>query len=550
MASDRILTLNIGAGQITLGEFRVSVGKKPELIQYGTAPLGLEPDSDMDPSGFINAALTDIMKETGIKPGPLMMTISGQAVFPRFVKLPAVSKDKLGAMVQYEAEQNVPFPIDELTWDYQLIGSDESGEQNAMIVAAKTDSIVALTSAVAISNLEPEVVGVAPLAVYNCVRASYPDLTGSVMVLDIGSRSTNLVFIEEGKVFYRSIPVAGNAITQEIAKTFGIDFRTAEQMKKESGFVALGGVTGVDDEDADRMSKCIRSVVTRLHAEINRSINFYRSQQGGSPPTKLFLTGGSSILQQIDVFFREKLKVEVEYLNPFTNVTFGPRVNTAKASEEFYELAEIVGMAFRRSGLAPVEIDLMPPNLVQKKTFRKRVPFFIIAAIALVGAAFFAMLFGNVKENIAKENSEMISGKLNSFKAIQKQIADEELSRDAVIGDLDQYRALIEKRSFVLQWIDAIRSSVLKGMWIVSIEPSKDGTSLIITSRGFQDQLSAIEKANGKQAAEIFGNNLSGKEQFDKFDEQRGVTQHKNLNNGNIREFTISIKLKDNYQFK
>lgn len=548
MASDRILALNIGAGQITLAEFKLASGKVPELLQYGAAPLGLEPDSDMDPSGFIIAALQDIMRDKGIRPGPLMMTVSGQAVFPRFVKLPVVAKDKVRAMIQTEAEQNVPFPIDELTWDYQLIDSDnDMGEQNAMIVAAKTESIVALTNSIAAAGLEPEIVDVAPLAIYNCVCHCNPGQSGCSMVLDIGSRSTNLVFIENGKVFYRSIPVAGNAITQEIAKTFQVDFREAEKMKLESGFVALGGVTAAEDDTADRMSKCIRSVVTRLHAEVNRSINFYRSQQGGSVPTKVYLTGGSSILQYMDTFFREKLKVDVEFLNPFTGITLGPRVDAQKAASEFHQLAEAVGMAIRKNGGAQVEINLMPPNLVEKKTFRRRIPFFAVAGVALVIASFFALLAGGVKSEYAEKSKKDVERRLSRFDSTSKQIASEEESRAAVIADLEQYRKLIDDRTLMLQRLDAVRASMLPGMWIVSMTSNPGDTSIEIVCRGFSDALQKSEKG-GKTAPELFGAKLLSQAPFA---EPLKILQQKDADGlaNKVREFKLSVAIKETHQF-
>lgn len=548
MASDRILALNIGAGQITLAEFKLASGKVPELLQYGAAPLGLEPDSDMDPSGFIIAALQDIMRDKGIRPGPLMMAVSGQAVFPRFVKLPVVSKDKIRAMIQAEAEQNVPFPIDELTWDYQLIGTgNDLGEQNAMIVAAKTDSIVALTNSIAAAGLEPETVDVAPLAIYNCVCCCNPGLSGCSMVLDIGSRSTNLVFIEDGKVFYRSIPVAGNAITQEIAKTFQVDFREAEKMKLEAGFVALGGVTAAEDDATDRMSKCIRSVVTRLHAEVNRSINFYRSQQGGSVPAKVYLTGGSSILQYMDTFFREKLKVDVEFLDPFSAITLGPRVDADMAASEFHQLAEAVGMAVRKNGAAKVEINLMPPNLVDKKTFRRRIPFFAIAGIALVGAAFFALLAGGVKSEYAAKGKSDVDSRLSKFSSTSKQIAAEGENRAAVIAELEQYRKLIEDRTLMVQRLDAIRASMLPGMWVVSMTSNPGEATVEIVCRGFTDALQKSEKG-GKTAPELFGANLLRQAPFA---EPLRILQQKDVEGlaNKVREFKLTVGLKATHQF-
>src|ERR1041384_4820554 len=136
-------------------------------------------------------------------------------------------------------------------------------------------------------------VAVAPMALYNAVRYNVPDTDGCLMIVDIGARTTNLLFLEQSRVFSRSIPIAGNAITQSVAAEFNVSFLEAEQMKKMQGFVALGGAyEEPESETQARVSKIIRNVMTRLHAEIARSVNFYKSQQAGSAPTRLLLEIG------------------------------------------------------------------------------------------------------------------------------------------------------------------------------------------------------------------------------------------------------------------
>ncbi|MBR0055772.1 MAG: pilus assembly protein PilM, partial [Kiritimatiellae bacterium] len=439
------------------------------------------------------------------------------------------------------------FPIEELTWDSQVIGTDDAGECSAMIVAAKTDGIVALTNSIDAIKMEPEVVDVAPLAIYNCAAGGGAAADGCTLVLDVGARSTNLVFVEEGKVFYRSIPVAGNAITQEICKTFGADFKTGEQMKREIGFVALGGVTATDDEDADKVSKCIRSVVTRLHAEVNRSINFYRSQQGGSAPARVLLTGGSAALGHLDTFFREKLRLDVDFLNPFDGIALGPHVNVEKAQADFLQLAELAGLALRRAGLGRVEINLMPPNLVQKKTFRKQAPVLAASGVALVFASAFLMLAGMEKSKVAEEQRDAAKASLARLEAVGRKVSAKEAERDAIARDLDEYSALVSRRVDVLRAVDAIRASVLPGSWLVSFEtcevtPEKSGAlegdedsprrrrrdddadaapatvpGYKIVLKGFKDTLDGIAQAarsSQKTAPEIFCEHLAGKNAF------------------------------------
>lgn len=555
MAANRILALNIGASQVTLAEFKVSSGNSPALLQYGSAPLGIEPDSDADPSAFIIDALRTIMKEKGIRPAPLMMSVSGQTVFPRFVKLPPVAKDKVVQMVRYEAEQNVPFPIDEVVWDYQLIGDASDGEQNAMIVAVKTESVMALTNCAQAVGLEPEIVDVAPLAIANCVQISYPELEGCAMVLDIGARSTNLLFLEDGKVFYRSIPVAGNTITQEIAKAFQVDFREAEKMKREIGFVALGGVYASEDEKADKLSKVIRNVVTRLHAEVNRSINFYRSQQGGSVPQRVLLTGGSSTIAHMDTFFREKLKTEVEYLNPFNSVEAGPKVDTEQLGSDFCSLCEVVGLAMRKSASCLVEINLMPPNLVQKKTFRKRIPFFAIGAASVIGAAVLFGMNAGTQLEVMEKQCEIARKEKSKYDKPRGEVKKEVARLDAVQKDIDVYEGLVRQRTIVLQRIDALRNSMLDGMWLVSVEPIReDGvvTKLAITGRGFSDKLKkaedAVKSGGTKTAVELFRDRLAAQMAFT---DDIKIKQEKDVDGlrAKVREFKIEVGISPEFQF-
>ena len=127
-------------------------------------------------------------------------------------------------------------------------------------------------------------VDVAPMALYNAFRFNYSELTGSSLLIYIGARTTNLIFIEPGKVFSRSIPIGGSSITAAIAKEFNEPFGAAELRKKHDGFVSLGGAYEAEASDPDvaRVAKLVRSAMTRLHAELARSISFYRTQQQGS----------------------------------------------------------------------------------------------------------------------------------------------------------------------------------------------------------------------------------------------------------------------------
>ena len=529
----RFLTLNIGASKATLAEYTLSGKRSLTLTAYGSADM---PQLDADAAASMDATLVpaihSIMREKGIKSAPLMLTLSGQMVFPRFAKFPASAPDRLEELVHYEIEQNVPFPIDEIVSDHQFLGQTPEGEEAAMIVAAKLEQVTAVTDAVRAAGLKPTLVDVGPMAIYNALLASYPGLSGCNVVLDIGSKTTNLILIEGAKIYNRSIPVAGNTITKDIAQAFGCSIEEAEQLKLERGYVSLGGVVEDEDEITDRISKVIRTVLTRLHAEISRSINFYRSQQGGSAPSRLFLTGGSARLQQLDEFFSESLQIEVQYLNPFERIAFGPRVDQAALESDAFALTESAGLALRATDLAAMKINLMPPELVREAQAMKRIPFFVVGGVAFL-AALGLGIFAQIKAaDIARAEAEAVSSRTDKLKSLESKLKAEQ---DAVRSELetsDEFANLLWSRPAALLRLRAVRESLVPGMWITDWSPiapeeqkdsrgrvtSKGNEGVRVTVRGWKDELAKAEAAyaeanQGKKltSAEIVQSNLRGK---------------------------------------
>ena len=537
--ADRILTLNVGASKLLLAEFSVRGGRSPVLLNYGTAPLG---DADAS-AGALGQAVREILRRRGIRPAPLMVALSGQMVFPRYVKLPAVGDDKLQQMVQYEVEQNVPFPLNEIVWNYQFIGDASTGEQSAMIVAAKVESVREVAAGIAAAGLDPEVIDVAPMALYNCLRYNSPELSGSAVVVDIGARSTNLVFVEDDKIYSRCIPVAGNAITQEIAKVFDIPFAEAEALKRERAFVSLGGVYAAADETDERISKIVRNVVTRLHAEISRSVNFYRSQQGGSAPARLILTGGSAVLPQLDTFFRDKLNVEVAVLNPFENVNFGAKVDKARLEQDAFTMAECVGLALRRSMKCPLEINLMPPEIAQRKTFNRRIPFLCLAALGALGSLGVWTLYEHKMAETYTALHEQAEAGLAKLQGKEKKFKAAQSAKAAVDEKAEGACRLIDARTLWLKRIQAVRRCADKfpGLWIKSVAAvGGDGktppTGIRIEGRIWKDGLDARTK-DGRTVFEQFRDYLS---KSDAFEEGEGVKIEGTRDvGGYVEEFTI-----------
>lgn len=474
LKSDRILALDIGASGLKMAEFIPLKSGGIELINHSIASLELDPHADADRLAYVVSTLGEILAERQIKSGPVLMSVSGQSVFSRFVKLPPVDEDKVYQIVAYEAQQNVPFPIDEVVWDYQLIGGTE-GELDVMLAAIKGDIISSLTDAVEQAGLYPDLVDVAPMALYNAFRYNYENTGECTLIIDMGARSTDLVFAEGNRVFSRSIPVAGNAITQQIMREFDLSFADAEDMKKAHAFVAWGGAyESPSGEVAEKVSKSVRSVMTRLHAEVNRSINFYRGQQDGSAPTQILLTGGTSVIPYTDVFFKDKIKAEVEYLNPFMNVAVSDDIAAEDIGRDAHMLGEVVGLALRKSLTCPIEINLMPPRVVSDKKFRKKHPILLAAAYGLVFVLCVWCVYFYRLGQLGNERLQRVQQRVQELERVESRIRQPESQIQAVLERTEQVHQLIRDRTRWVEMLDEIYNLVPGGVWLTSVTPIRE----------------------------------------------------------------------------
>jgi type IV pilus assembly protein PilM len=312
------------------------------------------------------------------------------------------------------------------------------------------------------------------MALYNSMRYNEGDKEGCTLMVDIGARTTNLLFVENNRVFTRSIPIAGNAITQGIAAELGKSFQEAEQVKKEKGFVALGGAyeEPTDPEQA-QVSKIIRHIMTRLHSEITRSINFYRTQQGGSAPSRALLSGGSSILPYTDRFFSEKLQIPVEYFNAFRNVSLDEKIARDDLAKCAHFFGEVVGLALRRMSECPIEVNLVPQTLRERKQAVQKRPYMIGAAISVLLVPLclfgFAQRAATLKRN-QLEDVNRIVGELERIQGAMGQ-KQEEINRFRVRAD--GICSLVQQRSWWPLFLNDINGRLISNVWLVSITPTE-----------------------------------------------------------------------------
>jgi|YelNatPaOPRAMG01_1025707.scaffolds.fasta_scaffold01283_11 type IV pilus assembly protein PilM len=481
------LAIDFGAATLKVAEFQISEQGGLLLRNYGLRSLGLEGAQESTRQAAISRALSELLAAKPFVARNSNVCAPGFHTFSKFVKLPPADTSKVTQMIQYEAKNNVPFPLEDVVWDYQIVGSAPTGELEVFLVAVKTDVVEGLVRAAEAAGLTVQLVDGSPAALGNAFRYNYSDLEGCSMLLDIGAKTSNLLFIEKGNVFSRAINIGANAITQDFAKEARLSFDEAEKLKIEEGFVSLGGAyEEPDNPHAAAISKIARQVMTRLHIQVNQTMQFYRAQQGGSAPVRLFLAGGASVMPYTAQFFAEKLNLPegVDYFNPFRNVQLDPSLNLEELAKVAHCMGEVVGLGLRNLARCPVELNLMPRSTRKRQQLRQKQPYFA----ASVGCLVLVLLaFGWFYNNRASEKQRVLEdiktrlGPLQQYKMqldrVMRELQEAQL-------ELAQYTEWMQDRFYWRDICAALRSALMKveteqeaalkakvGVWIERLTP-------------------------------------------------------------------------------
>jgi type IV pilus assembly protein PilM len=469
--SQSTVALNIGSQRIGMAVFEPSKGGGLVLKAYDTTSILADPATEMSRIPQVQIAVSELVDRLKIGKGKVRYAISGQAVFTRFVKLPPLEDDNIEQIVTFEAQQHVPFPINEVVWDYQLLESQ--GEKEVVLVAIKGDALDEINDAVNQAGVGTAEVDVAPMALYNALRNSVDDLTEPTLLIDIGAKTTNLLYVEGARFFTRSIAVGGVSLTTAISKEYSIPFAEGEAQKVSNGLVALGGGhTEQLDESTAALAMTLRNALSRLPAEIARTTNYYRSQHGGSAPRKILLAGGGANLPYVKEFFEEKLRLPVEFFNPLAGVTVGKGVDVEQLQREAHTMGELVGLGLRGVGKANINIDLVPASVEAERASERRKPFWIGAAAALVVGAGLFGFFKNSAATKAEDMAEEMLGIENSLRRYEGPLKQLNKKQDKLRSVANGYATSEERHRYWIELLDELKEGMASDMvWIVSFDP-------------------------------------------------------------------------------
>jgi type IV pilus assembly protein PilM len=462
MSLPRVLAVDCGAGHAACGLFSSDKSGRLKLEKFAFDAFNPDPALEAEWHAAVSQTLSDAVKREKFA-GSTSIGLPGHHILGKFIKIPHIEESKRSKIVQFEAQQNIPYALDEVVWDYQVVA--ENGlDLELMLAAAKKEVVQGACDAVGDVGLS--VVSVLPssVAVTRCFRYNYPELTGNIIIADIGARSTNLIFTDGERFFVRTIPLAGNTITQSIAEELKHDFAHCETIKIQ----VLKDESELPDSSSARVAvqNAVNSFIGKLHLELTRSIVNYRRQSGTEQPAALYLTGGGSTLPDLAAKLGEKLKLPVEQLNPFKNVA----VEAAGAADNSAVFAGLVGLALPSEG-GRKSINLLPPAIAEKLAFAKRKPLLLAAALLTAFALLPLVVQGNRGLSAAKSQSAALDQAIQPLESLQSDIRANKQTLEQIQTEVLAVQSLAESKNNWINFLSDLQDRLVKveDVWLESL---------------------------------------------------------------------------------
>ncbi len=344
-----LVGVDIGSSAVKAVELKVAgkAGDEFELLGIGIEPLPPEAivDGAIMDSGAVIDSIQRLFQESRIKTAEVSTGVSGNAVIVKKISLPQMSPEELAESIHWEAEQYIPFDIQDVALDYEVIeGGGSGGNMDVLLVAVKKDKIGEYTSALTQAGRAAAVVDVDVFALQNCYEMNYGvDPSRLVALLNIGASIMNVNVVKGGvSVFNRDIGAGGNQYTDAIQKDLNLSFEQAEALKKGEQ---------VEGASPEALQPIIQGVSENIAMEIQKTFDFFRATSQEDRIDQIYLSGGTAKIRGLRELLADRFGAPVEILNPFLNVRYSDKEFNPEFLEDIGPSAAIaVGLAVRRAG--------------------------------------------------------------------------------------------------------------------------------------------------------------------------------------------------------
>jgi type IV pilus assembly protein PilM len=384
---------------------------------------------DADEQALIRSALGKFMSRNSLKGSTIIISVPGQASFTRFIKLPPVETRKIPEIVRYEARQQIPFNLEDVVWDYQTIAKPAAAgprEVEVGIFAMKKDIVNDYVSDFLAMRIEPDIVQMAPVALYNFLRYDKKEGAGATLLMDVGAENTNLVIADGERVWIRNVPIGGNNFTNALARELKLPFSKAESLKRHAA----------ESKHSRQVFQAMHPVYGDLLTEVQRSIGYYTSLHRDSRVERVVGLGNSFRLPGLGKYITQNLGVDVNVVEKIATLSDAEALSAPLFKENVLSFGTAFGLAIQGLGIGTIQTSLLPPEILSAKVYRRKRPFFVAAGVAVLGAV------GCFAYDQVKANQEL-AGQPGTAESLSKNVT-------SIRDDNKKQQAEFDKQKLVL----------------------------------------------------------------------------------------------------
>lgn len=436
------MSLNFKAAWgIELGNSSVSAVKiqrtkdGPVITDHYVVPFDSAVENDDE---FHDKAVQGLMRlsvEANIKKNdPVITGVPGRSVFARAVELPPMDPKRIPELIKYEASQQIPFPIEDVVWDYHISegGGDALEEVHATIFAVRREEIDDLISIFNESGMKLQGIQTTPLALLNFVRADR-DPQQPCVLIDVKASNIDFIILNGDDFYQRNITRGGNDINKALMTKFKIPFAQAEELKRSMG----------SSQQAAKIMQVVQPVFKNMSNEIQRSIGHYKSQNEGVNLTQALLLGNTLRMTKLVEYFQANLRLKIGAVSKLSALAEGSD-NIDAINKQLPSLAVPIGLALQGVGADSVPLNLLPQEVSDRRAKARKIPWF--AAAALISLAAGGQYF------------MALQGSQDTFKGIANKPAGDMSRFNQIKADIEQSRAAIgPARNSLRQWLQLLR---------------------------------------------------------------------------------------------
>ena len=383
MASKKEIIINCGTSSISVSTFSFN-GNQCVLDEVS---LHTQNFDYLDESLWLEETiktLEEVTQELKLR-GEVRVIIPGSLLLTKTIRVPKVEKDKQDKIVAFELSQKMPFPLSELIWDYRII-DDDGVEQEILAFAVKPEIAEKFCERLIQAGLSPSIITPAPILEHESFKAlETMDEDGETLIINIGAKSTNLLFINKEGFLIRNIAIGGNSLTQSISENLGLVFEKGEEIKKAvySGAVNLTA----DDPRHEVLGSCSSKFLARISQEITRSIVTYKRIKKGKSISKIYLSGRGALLAGLPEYISQSQQLNIDYFDPLQAIQVSSSVSEEMKTLLPFMLSESVGLAIKlfqpTSDNLSKPINLLPSSKISTLNFKKKSILLTISSLIL-----------------------------------------------------------------------------------------------------------------------------------------------------------------------